>query len=219
MKILHTIYEDTTFKDREVSWNEPSKQRNKLIDIETINLDIKTNVIEDENGTEIIGRRIKWIELAKQYNIPFKKTIHLNSLINHFPQKSFPKYLVGLSEGILENHENFELVKLLEPFCNNENCYFYYDSLVLGNPEREDLHFGKLSNMAELISNGKMTLGYSPTYVWPIDKSWCFNTDWDLSFSVIGCSRKVAEILLSSEVLETIEVERRTRIDYRADEE
>lgn len=220
VKILHSIYEDLSITDKKITWNQ-TEQKNikKIFDDPVKNLLTKATMTFSSLNEDFEGVRVKWIDLANKYNVPFKKTVNVNTFINHFPQNSFPRYLVGPTEGILESHENNELIKILNPFCLNSECYFYYDSLVFADFDRVDLYKGKLSELLDLINNKELTFGYSPTYIWSDKKDWCLNTDYDLSFSVIGCSGEIAERLLSSEILETIEVNRKTRIDCKADEQ
>jgi hypothetical protein len=220
IKVLHTIYEDTSISDKEKTWNQTEK-----IKLEDFESELIKNLLSQATLTfgtpegKFTGRRIKWKELAQKYNVPYLKTINVNSFIKHFSGNSFPRYLIGPAEGVLEKHEVDELISILTPYTKDSDCYFYYDSLVLGDPERNDFYIGKLSELIDLISNHSLTFGNSPTYFWPESKDWCLNTDYDLSFSVIGCNRQIANKLLSSDILETIEVDRMTRIDYKADEQ
>lgn len=220
IKTLHTIYEDSSITDKKTTWNQTEQDKiQKLLDDPVKNLLTQATMTFSSPDEDFEGIRVKWSDLASRYNVPFKKTINVNTFINHFPQNSFPRYLVGPTEGILESHENNELIKILNPYCLDSECYFYYDSLVFGDFERVDFYKGKLSELMDLTNNHELTFGYSPTYIWSSKKDWCLNTDYDLSFSVMGCTAEIAEKLLSSEILETIEVDRKTRIDYKADEQ
>jgi hypothetical protein len=219
IKVLHTIYEDTSIIDKEITWNQNKKKsfdifKNRALIKLLTNATITTSTPSDG----FIGKRIKWVDLCEKYNLPFTKTINVKSFIKQFPENSFPRYLVGPSEGILTKEEISELISLFKPYCNTDNCYFYYDSLVFGEIEQTALYQGQISELMELVDNEKMTFGYAPTYIWSSDKKWCINSDYDLSFSVIGCNREIADKLLSSSLLETIEIDINTRIDYKADE-
>jgi hypothetical protein len=219
IKVLHTIYEDPSITNKETSWNQIEQEKIKdLVNDPVKTLLSQSTMAFSSLGSGFVGNRIKWLDLANRYNLPFRKTINVNSFLKHFPGNSFPRYIVGPAEGTLESHEIIELIKILTPYCDNMECYFYYDSLVFGDPDREDFYKGRLSEFIDLANNHELTFGDSPTYIWSEKKDWCINTDCDLSFTVIGCNNEVAEDLLSSVILETVEVDRETRIDYKADE-
>ena len=178
IKILHTFYVDSSILDKEITW-EQSKSSCNEADLE----------------------KIKWIDLAKQYNIPFTKTINPCSF---YSNSSAPRYLVFPEEGSLEKFEMLELIEILSDFCLDVNCYFYYDQLVFGDFDNEHLYKGEISKLIDLYKS--LPWETSPSYIWSDKKDWCLNTDYDLTFTVIGCNDALAEKLLSSEVLETIEV-------------
>ena len=55
--------------------------------------------------------------------------------------------------------------------------------------------------------------------VWPVDRRWIVFTDYDLTSSYVACSAGAADRLLRNSELETVVVDRATRIDDHADEQ
>jgi hypothetical protein len=55
--------------------------------------------------------------------------------------------------------------------------------------------------------------------VWPVDQRWIVFTDYDLTSSYVACSAEAADRLLRNSELETVVVDRATRIDDRADKQ
>jgi len=55
--------------------------------------------------------------------------------------------------------------------------------------------------------------------VWPHDRRWIVFTDYDLTSSYVACSAEAANRLLRNSELETVVVDRATRIDDHANEQ
>lgn len=219
IKILHTIYEDESITDKQITWNQTEQENiSEMTDDPVKSLLTDSTMTFSGIGENFKGKRVKWIDLSQRYDVPYKKTININSFINRLPENSFPRYLVGPNEGSFEKHEILELIKILSPSCTKKDCYFYYDQLVFGDFDKEYFYKGKISELIDLYNHQDLPFENSPTYIWSETKDWCVNSDYDLCFTIIGCDSEIAERLLSSDILESIEVDRKTRIDYKADE-
>jgi hypothetical protein len=57
-----------------------------------------------------------------------------------------------------------------------------------------------------------------PEYVWPVDRSWVVNTDYDLASTYLACSQATATALDEDPVLEILPVSLDTRVDDGADQ-
>jgi len=70
---------------------------------------------------------------------------------------------------------------------------------------------GTLEEIDEFPTGKRYRFG--PEYWWPLDRSWCVCTDYDLTITVVGGSSQLVAALLSHSILECLEVTPRTRID------
>jgi hypothetical protein len=57
----------------------------------------------------------------------------------------------------------------------------------------------------------------SPQFWWPSARAWCVASSIDLHSTYLGCAGEVAERVLRSETLETVEVDASNRIDLDSD--
>jgi hypothetical protein len=194
LKILHPMYKDKFVQDKKLSWDE----------------------VGDVEG--VPGERILWRHLATEMNIEFKPEINLWAIHNAFARR-WPRYLIGAQEGCLEERCLQEMVRILEPF-SKKTYYIYFDIMKTCDFE-EQLFAGQLDDLKlamnyKTIKNYSDTEKYSPTYIWSDDKEICINTDYDLQFTLVGCSSRLLKEIIKNEYLECIEVEYTTRIDYKA---
>jgi len=108
------------------------------------------------------------------------------------------------------------LVEVLRPFTGQQECYFYFDDWKTWCGPK--CFSGPLEEFSLFYTQSLLASPYqTPTYIWPEDRGWCFNSDDDLEFVVLGCSKDLAAKILSSAELESIEVQLTTRIDAKAD--
>ena len=56
-----------------------------------------------------------------------------------------------------------------------------------------------------------------PEFVWPADRSWIVNTDYDLASTYVACDEDLADAILADPTLEALPVSRDTRVDDGAD--
>jgi hypothetical protein len=56
-----------------------------------------------------------------------------------------------------------------------------------------------------------------PEFVWPADRSWILNTDYDLDSTYVACDEDLAEAILADPTLEALPVSRDTWVDDGAD--
>ncbi len=56
-----------------------------------------------------------------------------------------------------------------------------------------------------------------PEFVWPDDRSWVLNTDYDLESSYVACDDGMAERILTDASIEAVPVSRSMRVDGGAD--
>ena len=88
------------------------------------------------------------------------------------------------------------------------------DGAATGNYEAH-LYRGQLSDLLALVE--RLEMG-SPSAVWPIARSWCMVTAWELEFTLVGGPRAFIHDVIADPELECIQVHAETRIDYMADQ-
>lgn len=194
-KILHPIYE--SIDDEPVSSKE-----------------VVTLLKSREPFPKDRFRRLSWSTLFKRYNLVWTPEI------SNYSFNQWPKNVMAPYEGWLEQDLAIALVQLLAAATGTQDCYFYYDVLRTVFFDQKELLFkGKLADVLAL-NGGDIELksvGPSPAYWWPEDKSWCLNTDWDLHFTLLAGNRDLVDNILASTALESVEVDLATRVDYHAD--
>ena len=100
----------------------------------------------------------------------------------------------------------------------SENAYYKMADMYFYTDEDKPRMFrGSVSQVLSISADGRY--GTTPEYWWPEDHSWCVCSDYDLPFTLIGCSPELSQILLADAVLECLEVQSSTRVDYRSQPE
>lgn len=202
-KIFHPIYEDDGVEDRGVSWAQADDEPEMI-----------GRLVSVGSGPDPSGSRVTWRDLAEELGLRFHSEVNEHSLIRAFPQKSFPRYLLGPEEGSLDRPTCQALIQALTPHASGEACFFYYVSIA--TPGIEPLLFR--GALPEVLQSFNLEGVYgTPTYWWPESRSWCVCTDWDLTFTLVGGSEELLNSVLSSAKLEALRVTPASRVDWKAD--
>ncbi|MBM7578125.1 hypothetical protein [Jeotgalibacillus terrae] len=192
-KIIHPIYRELGAPDDKVTWRETGFSEGYLQP----------------------GERITLRDLAEKYGLRETKELGMASIVRKLGGDQ-PRYLSGGEEGILDYKSLNQVVEIIKPFSKNMNCYFYYN--LLKTTDYEDKLFeGKPDEMKHLL--GLQEVCGNPSYFWPEDRSWCFYSDIDLDFTLVGGSRKLIDALMADDWLECIETDAETRVDDAADQQ
>jgi hypothetical protein len=157
------------------------------------------------------GRRIRWKELAELLNVPFAPSISHEWYLKKLERGCWAQFLRGPDEGLLRPEECSQLVSVLKPFTNNAECFFRFNQIPFINTGKPLLFHGALDELGGFLTAGAYQ--FSPEYWWPPRQSWCVCSDYDLMFTFVGGSRKLISALLTSDVLECMEITSQTRID------
>lgn len=151
-----------------------------------------------------------WSELAERYQVAVHSEFSLYSFSDWF------NYIVYPDDGQLDESACIELAKILSSFTQRQSYYLCHAFETLTGKVPSLLYGGNLKgilNPSTFVHEAQLHLIIGGLK----DQSWCMNTDWDLSFTLVGGAEKLIEALLSSSVLECIQVTEFTRIDRWAD--
>lgn len=153
-------------------------------------------------------RRLRWSELADRLGV--QPELDPGPGYWSFPFRSWPVNIDGPDEGCLDSESLARLVDILasaSPGAGERSCLFYYGlgpALAGGDVDAEALLLaGPLADVATLLDDDP---GWSPSNVWPEDRSWFIYTDWDFCGTKVSGSRSLIEALTADEELETVEI-------------
>ncbi len=223
-KIFHPIYVDLSVKDKHLAWDEEARRQSTELPHD-LPPEIRPVLAEMQSRATLIwglpdepfeGKRILWKEVAREYGLHFHPEFSERSLTSSFPTRSWPRYLIGPDEGLLDAESTHQLILLLTPFTGRQECFFYYDNFATRKVETL-IYRGALEEVADFVAGNRVVFG-TPTYWWPGDRSWCLKTDYDSTFTLVGGSQQLVQTILADRVLEAVEVLPSTRIDGHADQ-
>jgi hypothetical protein len=219
VKLLHPIYEDLSIADKKLTWDDveraerPAKRRNMTDEERRIDeiLNSSGRVVRQRTLVgSFIGSRVYWRQLAERWGKVYHPGITDRGMVPPFT--SWPRYLVGPEEGNLDVDQLRILAKALAPLTGDQACFFWWMMVF----REEPMYRGHLVELPDAPA-AQLDLR-SPNYVWPLDRTWCICTDYDLCFTVIGGTDEVTSALMAETELEVLEIDSNTRVDYRADD-
>lgn len=165
----------------------------------------------------VAGRAI-WQTLADQASVRFHAELMwptLRPVLRHDAEGH--RYQVA--EGELEPIVKGPLYRHLSPAVQ-DFAYFYYGLAATVHGRRPLLFQAPLGAATQVADRVRASVGADlagPEYLWPADRSWVVNTDYDLTSTYIACSQATAAALLTELALEILPVTRHTRVDDDAD--
>ncbi|MFI9818641.1 hypothetical protein [Saccharothrix variisporea] len=155
-------------------------------------------------------RRLRWVELARRTGDPVVPNGKLPSF-RCFPSLAEvagrPLGIIPPTEGSLDRETWMRLVDLLvehSPAGPDTPCLAYYSPLTLGAVDFEDLHVraGRLGDAKLLYDNAETD--FSPSNLWPEDRTWCLCTDYDLWATKVAGPGSLVEALLDDPEVEAV---------------
>ncbi len=162
-------------------------------------------------------RKTTWRELSARLGLTLHPEFEPNCVNEAIRSESAQLTIeIPVKEGTLSEETFLGLLECFRRQSPNAEFFFHWDLLKM-------LHAGSDSAYTlvgpgdTLPSNWPRMLDFTPSYVWPTDRSWILATDYDLSFSVVACGRDLADALLRHARIETIEMTLSHRIDRNAD--
>lgn len=125
-----------------------------------------------------------------------------------FPHRSWPVAVQPPPEGSLDEESLdalLETVSRLSVDGPGTDCVAFYASLPAGDFDDQHVWRGPLSAVPELIEERGGPYPFSPTNLWPTDRSWFIWTDWDLFGTKVSGSEQLVEAVKSHSALETVD--------------
>ena len=157
--------------------------------------------------------RLRWKDVAALLNIPYSAEINDEWFRKRLEPGCWPRFTFGPGDGVLEEDEYAELISLLSNNGDLNHCYFRLPWVPFIATEHPLLYEGTIKEVTQ-IPGGKSW--NTPEYWWPTTREWCVCSDYDLTFTLIGGSRKTIDKILQSSILEAIEVRPENRVDIFA---
>lgn len=221
LKLLHPIWENLEVPDFEETWDawDCVQRGPKPADLSPM-LDAVWGVGTLQHGSPdhaFPARRILWRDLADRFGVRMRPTISAQAFSEAFPGGSWPRRLVGPSEGHLEPEDAAVLTSHLRRHTPAGWCWLYFWYLTISDGT-DRLFRADLSELpAAWLDHEKLHL--SPTRWFPDDQSWSVYTDYDGSETLLGCSRGLADDLLADPRIEVVEVASDTPLGRWAERE
>jgi hypothetical protein len=206
-RILHPIHEDVSVADHSVTWDQTQGAGEwGLLAEET-----RARVPEDLRGTAtlIIGSylvppdapRVRWADVAERYGQPLTPETNYAELMDAAGFHSWPRYLLGPSEGDLGFEQSARLsARLAEHTGDGEDVWFTW----FATHTRDwmgGLLKGRLHELQEALLSDRVTS--SPEYWWPDGRSWFVSTDVDATFTVVGGTPRLVEHIVADSEFES----------------
>jgi hypothetical protein len=174
----------------------------------------------DPDGT-LPGPVRRWASLAHEAGLSFHPEIQWRTLERRgVLGDGRPTRPFWLSDR-LDGPGWSALCRLLAKATVSERLFAYFGlGLVIarGDPALYRIPVASLPSIHGLV---EADLGVrqvpGPEYIWPDDRSWLVNKDYDLDSTYIGCGDRLAEAILAESMLEALPVTLRMRVDRLAD--
>ncbi|MEU8185381.1 hypothetical protein AB0B85_27825 [Micromonospora sp. NPDC049044] len=148
-------------------------------------------------------RRVLWSQQPGQAPDPRYPPCH-----RWFPHQSWPVAVQPPPEGSLDEES---LTALLDTLCRHSvdgsgtDCVAFFASLPANDYDHVHVWRGPLSAVPELLEERGGSYLFSPTNLWPTDRSWFVWTDYDLQGTRVSGPTPLIEAVRSNPVLETVD--------------
>jgi len=169
--------------------------------------EIRELSIGDEDLPEEDFDRVKWKDFytfkEKKFDL---KNAYKSSKEFHRQFKQMNNELHP-GEGLMDREHIESLIEIVLKLYGSQEIELFYTFLATGKCEEDEIYQGKTSELNQLL--GDETLRLTPSLIYPKEKNWVVNTDYDLPFSFIGGERKLIEELIYQNIDEIYELEYR----------
>lgn len=176
---------------------------------------------DDRNSEPHIA---SWREMAALTGHELGPTLTLRQLDAAFETLEPERGRIAIWEGEIEESTAVVLYRTIDGVGTGPFRFAFGLATVIASDDHEPMLFETeaLSGRRYVINAVRAAGAVRVTTaecVWPHDQRWIVFTDYDLTSSYVACSAEAANRLLRNSELETVIVDRATRIDNHADEQ
>jgi hypothetical protein len=172
--------------------------------------EIKENANNDEDFPEEDFSRISWKDIYQSKHVNFELNSAILSSVEWkrpFKQSNnelFPR------EGLLDEVHLNSLVETIIEIYGNQEIEIFYTFLSTNDWEKDLMFTGRINDLPNLIK--KENLRLTPSLIYPKERNWVVNTDYDLAFTTIGGETKFIAELVRKNKNEIYQIERRKNV-------
>ncbi len=113
-------------------------------------------------------------------------------------------------EGLLDEEHLNSLVETIYKIYGNQEIELFYTFLSTKNWEKDLMFSGRISDLPNLIK--KENLRLTPSLIYPKERNWVVNTDYDLAFTTIGGEKEFIAEIVRKNKNEIYQIERRKNV-------
>lgn len=173
---------------------------------ETNNIqEIKVNINESEGEfPEKDYNRISWRDFYKYKNVEFDLNKAIIDAVEW--KRPFGKQMnneLYCGEGLMDKEHLISFVNTVLSIYGDQEIEAFYVFMATEKYEEDELFVGKISELPHLLNNKTRP----PSLIYPKEKNWLINTDFDLPFSTIGGECKLINQLVENNREEIYKVE------------
>lgn len=229
VKIFHPIFEDREVEDRTVTWDDAKRPTMFLgiDDDEEFVDEILRDVTVTYQSTAVDElHRVRWSELANRYDIALHPEFGVSSFTRRFGG-SWPLYLSGPMEGNLggESVSDLTVLTSVVELWNSGLWQFHWgvmhhiddESAVHVRGHGDDgcgtMQMRALPREMAMWVQQSDADRMSPEYWWPLDRSACIVSNFDLPYTFVAGPQELADRLLHTPELEVHRVELSNVVD------
>ena len=144
----------------------------------------------------------KFYEL-KETEFDLNKAIY-NSVNNKEPFIQMSNELYP-GEGMMDIKHIENFVEIVNELYGNQEIELFFIFLTSDDLDKDSLYSGCIQDLLDFIE--KNDSEYTPSLIYPKEKNWVVNTDYDLSFSTIAGESKLIKRLVNENKDEIIKIE------------
>jgi hypothetical protein len=165
-----------------------------------------------------------WSELAALSSLTLKPTLVLGQLKTGFEALEPERGRMALWHGELEESTSELLYRTLDREGGGLYRFAFGLTTIISSDSHSPMAFETDSlsgrrSVIEAVRNAGSLRATTAECVWPVGEGWIVFTDYDLTSTYVACDNESADLLLGAAQLETVLVQRSTRVDNSAYEQ
>jgi hypothetical protein len=131
-------------------------------------------------------------------------------------------WTVWPDKGELIDPARSRLLELLVDAAPGTRSFFYWGLALIASGDRPCLLRGSIETFAReeaLIREEFELVGVpGPEMIWPEDRSFLVVSGYDLASTCVGCSQALADQIVSDDILEAVDTDLGSRVDWGSDQ-